>query len=100
MGISVISVAELVYGAHRSTNVGVELAKVEQLTDEIRVFDLRRNEAEVAGRIRAQLSAVGLVIGAHDQLIAAQALANKLTLVTRNVREFERINGLSIETWP
>jgi tRNA(fMet)-specific endonuclease VapC len=55
--------------------------------------------AEVYGRIRAQLGAQGNLIGPNDLLIASIALANNLTLVTHNTREFSRIPELRIEDW-
>jgi tRNA(fMet)-specific endonuclease VapC len=56
-----------------------------------------------AARIHAQIwsdpAAKGRMIGAHDLWLAASALANDCSLVTRNVREFERVPGLSVEVW-
>ena len=52
-----------------------------------------------AAKIRADLSRTGTIIGAYDILIAATALANDLTLVTHNINEFGRVNGLRIEDW-
>ena len=53
----------------------------------------------LAGRIRAKLANAGMPIGSYDLQIAAIALANNLTLVTHNIREFERVEGLQIEDW-
>jgi tRNA(fMet)-specific endonuclease VapC len=53
----------------------------------------------VYGRIRSDLEKKGQIIGPYDLLIGAQALAEKLTLVTNNEREFQRISGLAIENW-
>ena len=55
--------------------------------------------AEVYGRIRAALEAAGTLIGPYDLQIAAIALANDLTLITHNIREFGRVAGLRIEDW-
>jgi tRNA(fMet)-specific endonuclease VapC len=55
--------------------------------------------AEIYGRIRAELEAAGMLIGPYDMMIAAIALANDLTLVTHNTREFGRVAGLKIEDW-
>ena len=51
------------------------------------------------GQIRAQLATLGTPIGPLDLQIAAIALANNLTLVTHNTREFRRVEGLQIEDW-
>ncbi|WP_071190709.1 type II toxin-antitoxin system VapC family toxin [Trichormus sp. NMC-1] len=50
-------------------------------------------------RIRAELSAKGIMIGSNDLQIAAIAMANNLILVTHNVKEFSRVNGLPFEDW-
>lgn len=57
------------------------------------------NAALIYGEIRAQLRALGTPIGPNDLQIAAIALANNLILVTHNLREFSRVNGLPIEDW-
>jgi tRNA(fMet)-specific endonuclease VapC len=51
------------------------------------------------GRLRAELEVKGTVIGAHDMLIAAHALALDVSLVTGNVGEFSRVRGLRVENW-
>ena len=55
--------------------------------------------ANIAGREQARLAKLGTPIGPHDLQIAGIALANNLTLVTHNIREFERINDLRLEDW-
>lgn len=64
---------------------------------EILAFD--HEDARHAGEIRALLSAQGTSIGGYDVLIAGQARARRLTLVTRNQRTFQRAEGLQIENW-
>jgi tRNA(fMet)-specific endonuclease VapC len=55
--------------------------------------------AEHYGRIRSELARAGTPIGGNDVMIAAIALTHNLTLVTHNLKEFERVNGLKIEDW-
>jgi tRNA(fMet)-specific endonuclease VapC len=55
--------------------------------------------ALIGGQVRARLASSETPIGSYDLLIAAIALANNLTLVTHNTREFERVDGLQIEDW-
>jgi tRNA(fMet)-specific endonuclease VapC len=55
--------------------------------------------AKICGEIRVTLQAAGTTIGAYDLQIGAIALANNLTLVTHNTREFQRIPGLQLEDW-
>lgn len=56
-------------------------------------------DAKVAARVRAKLEKEGRTIGSYDLLIAGQALRYKMTLVTSNVREFSRVQGLHWEDW-
>jgi tRNA(fMet)-specific endonuclease VapC len=55
--------------------------------------------AEIYGKIRADLAMAGTPISSNDIQIASIALANHLTLVTHNIREFSRIEGLKLEDW-
>jgi tRNA(fMet)-specific endonuclease VapC len=61
--------------------------------------ELDRQDARVASEVRAYLEGQGRPIGTYDNLIAGQALARNLVLVTHNVREFSRVPGLQIEDW-
>ncbi|CCV09012.1 PilT protein domain protein (fragment) [Mesorhizobium metallidurans STM 2683] len=63
------------------------------------VLEFDREDARHAGDIRAALATLGTPIGPYGALIGGQARARNLTLVTRNVREFERIKNLAVETW-
>jgi len=88
---------ELFYGAYRRHRVAENLARVEAIQFEALEFD--REDARIAGQMRAAMSLAGTPIGPYDGLIAGQALARDLTLVTHNVREFQRVSGLKIEDW-
>jgi tRNA(fMet)-specific endonuclease VapC len=96
-GMSSIVAHELFFGAFRSPRVKDNLAVVEALEFEILDFD--REDAKRAGMIRATLAAAGTPIGPFDVLIAGQALARGLTLLTHNMREFKRVKGLKVEDW-
>jgi tRNA(fMet)-specific endonuclease VapC len=63
------------------------------------VLPLDLEDARHAGELRARLAARGTPIGAYDILIAGQARARGLVLITRNLREFERAPGLNAENW-
>lgn len=97
IGLSAIVTHELYCGAFKSQRRERNLAIVDGLRFEVLAFD--HEDARHAGEIRAALSAQGTPIGAYDILIAAQARARELTLVTRNQREFQRVDGLRIENW-
>ena len=65
----------------------------------VQVLDFDRAAARSAASVRAGLEATGRPIGAMDILIAGQALSIGATLVTNNLREFSRVDGLRIENW-
>lgn len=94
-----IAVFELTYGNARSNRPDVQRAQMETVLNvyEVLAFDLAC--ARIAGPLRASLEAIGTPIGQCDLFIASTALANDMTVVTRNVREFARVPGLRVEDW-
>lgn len=96
-GLSAIVTHELYYGAHKSTRVNENLQKLDGLRFEILDFDAE--DAHEAGVIRAELERVGGKIGILDTLIAGQAKAKGLAVLTRNTDEFKRVSDLVIQTW-
>lgn len=88
---------ELYYGAYKSRRASRNLGLLDQMAFEIVPFDA--SDARVAGAIRSQLEAIGSPIGPYDLLIAGQARARGLVLVTANHREFLRVEGLDCEDW-
>lgn len=99
LGISTITLAELLFGAERSGRPAANLRAVEEFCAPLSVLDFSAKAAAHYGRMRAALAARGTPIGALDLLIGAHALAEGLTLVTNNAREFERLPGLAVENW-
>ncbi|MDO5623075.1 MAG: type II toxin-antitoxin system VapC family toxin [Pseudomonadota bacterium] len=97
VAISTIVLQELIYGARKSQRVAYNLHKIAQL--HFPVLDFTPQDADTAGRIRADLATNGTPIGPYDALIAAQALGRNLTLVTHNTREFRRVPGLRVIDW-
>ena len=96
-GLPSIVEHELLYGAFRGQRVEHNLAQVDGLRFAVLVFD--RDDARQSARIRALLARSGRPIGPYDILIAGQALARNLTLITHNTGEFERVPGLIWEDW-
>jgi tRNA(fMet)-specific endonuclease VapC len=96
-GVSAVVVHELYYGAFRSQRVEQNVARVDALRFSVLEFD--EEDARQAGRIRAHLASKGTPIGPYDVLIAGQARARELTLVTHNTIEFQRVPGLKVEDW-
>ncbi len=90
---------ELDYGAYRSSRQERNLAVLSEFFNEFVSLPFDGHTAEIGGQIRAQLADLGTPIGSNDLLIAAIALANNLTLVTHNTREFSRVAGLQIADW-
>lgn len=99
MCISTITLMELIYGAEKSAAPEKNLAVVEAFAARITVLDYDALAAEHTGQIRAEQAKIGKPIGAYDQMIAAHARSRGLIVVTNNVREFERVDGLRIEDW-
>ena len=91
--------AELYYGAYKSSRRESNLALLERLFDQFDCLPFDDQAAEAYGRVRAQLASQGTPIGPNDLMIAAIAVANDLTLVTHNTREFGRVEGLRVEDW-
>jgi tRNA(fMet)-specific endonuclease VapC len=95
---SIIVAAELRYGCAKKGSAKL-LAKVEAMLETIPVLPLDVPADSEYGGIRSELEAEGQMIGLNDLLIGAHAHALGLTLVTDNIREFNRIRGLSVENW-
>lgn len=96
---STLVVAELRYGAAKSSHPAAEDRKVEELLAFFVVIPFDDAAANAYGGLRARLERAGESIGAIDTLLAAQSLSLSATLVTENVREFRRVPGLTVEDW-
>jgi len=97
--ISVITLAELLYGVEKSARRTPNLQAVEQFTARLEVVPFSPRAAAHFGQIRAELAKLGTLCGAYDMLIGAHARSEGLMLVTNNVREFQRIPGLLVVNW-
>ncbi|MBM4171250.1 MAG: type II toxin-antitoxin system VapC family toxin [Ignavibacteria bacterium] len=99
IGISVITLSELLYGVSKSSKPDENIIALEQFILPLSVVNFTKEDAISYGKLRAKLEMNGNLIGAMDMLIASQALSRGLILVTNNEREFIKIEGLSIENW-
>ena len=99
MAVCSVVKAELFYGAFRSNHPQRTLERQQAFLSQFVSLPFHDEAALLSGRIRAELAKAGMPIGSYDLQIAAIALANDLTLVTHNTREFERVEGLQIEDW-
>jgi tRNA(fMet)-specific endonuclease VapC len=100
LATSSICIHELWYGAEKSSQQSRNEWKLRSfIADDIEVLDFSNEDARAAAQIRAELERKGTRIGEYDTLIAGQALARGMTLVTANTREFHRVQGLQVEDW-
>lgn len=99
ISLSAITVAELEVGAAKSSQSEKAYIALNEFLSPMTIRSFDQKAAHVYGSLRAQLEHAGKKIGAMDMLIAAQALAEGLVLITNNYREFGRVEGLSTESW-
>ncbi len=97
---SVIVRHELMNGALLSSQPVEQAAEVEDLLARLELLDFDAAAADHAADIKADLRRRGRMIGANDILIAGHARSLGLIVVTGNLREFERVDGLRCEDWP
>jgi len=95
---SIIVASELRYGVSKSGSQALEL-RVDAALSAIEIFPFDEPADREYGKLRAQLALKGKLIGPNDLLIAAHALSLGLILVTDNLREFKRVNGLAVVNW-
>ena len=99
MAISSITLAELLHGAEKSNAPVRSLAVVEDFCSRLEVLPYGPKAAQHYGGIRAALEKRGQSIGVNDLHIAAHARSEGLTLVSSNLREFERVEALQLANW-
>ena len=97
--ISTVTYMELVYGAERSANPDQNLRVLEGFAARIDTLSYDIGAATHTGQICAELAAAGTPIGPYDQMIAGHARSRGLIVVTNNVQEFARVEGLRVENW-
>ncbi len=100
--LSVVTASELLHGVHRASNDALRSqrsAYVEGILSRFPLLDIDVRTARMHAQIWSSLRAAGRMIAPNDFWIAASALAHGLTVVTGNVREFDRVPGLSVESW-
>jgi len=105
VALAAVSASELLFGVERANTPERRLRRerfVEALFAAIPIFSFGLAEARVHARVWAPLAASGQIIGAHDLLIAATAVAHGYDVLTDNVREFRRVSGLVVRqpVWP
>lgn len=99
LAISTIVLHELHYGAERSERPDFQRQQVADFSDHLTVCEFDRAAALHAAQIKASLAARGILIGPNDLLIAGHARSLGLKLITGNLGEFSRVDGLRCEDW-
>lgn len=97
--MSSITYAELMHGVEKSAKPEHNLRQVEDLVSRLVVLEYDKKAAAHYGEIRAELERKGTPIGINDFHIAGHARSEGLTLVTNNLKEFDRVQGLRLENW-
>lgn len=99
MSVSVITLGELIYGAHKSQHPQRSMITVNHIRNIFPIIELDQGIIEVFGDIKAKQEKKGECLADMDLLIAATALYMNMTLVTNNIKHFSKIDGLSLENW-
>ena len=99
MCISSVTYMELVYGAERSVDAERNLRVMEGFAARLDVLPYAEGAAIHTGQIRAELATGGTPIGSYDQMIAGHARSLGLIVVTNNIKEFKRVEGVRLENW-
>lgn len=100
--LSVVTASALLHGVHRAATPAQRARRaafVEGLLQRFPVLDVDLATARAHAGVWADLAAAGTRVGPNDLWLAATAIAHGLTLVTANLREFERVPGLLVEGW-
>lgn len=101
LSVAIVTVGELYFGAYNSARVDANLEKVRAFVSPPGPTILAIDDAAVEcfGRFKAELRRAGTPIGDVDLLIAGVAASRGLTVITNNIAHFQRVPGISLETW-
>jgi tRNA(fMet)-specific endonuclease VapC len=102
VALSAITASELLHGIHRASTPGFRVQRerfVEAILARLPIVEFGLETARVHARLWASLAAQGRLVGAHDLLIGATAIAIDYQVATVNVRDFQRIPGLRVQIW-
>ena len=99
IAISSITLAELLHGVEKSQHVAKNLKAVEDFCSRLDVLEYDENAASHYGEIRADLERKGKTIGVNDLHISGHARSLGVILVSNNLKDFERVDGLRCQNW-
>ncbi len=97
--VSVITLMALYYGAYKSHRTASNLAKIKTLENGLEVLHVGPETVDVYGFLKASLEKSGIPLDDFDLILASCALAHNLTLVTNNLKHFQRVEGLKLANW-
>jgi len=97
--LSSVTVSELYYGVEKSSQLEKNLEALKGFLTPFQIINFDHESAKVFGRVRSDLERRGTVIGPYDLQIASIAIAHDLVLVTNNIKEFKKVDGLNLENW-
>ena len=98
-GVSTVSLHELHSGIVRCRQPAIEQVKVDRLIQPMSLIPFDEEAAKRTAETRWLLEQTGQMIGPYDLMLAGQALALGMVLVTHNIKEFQRVPGLMLEDW-
>jgi tRNA(fMet)-specific endonuclease VapC len=99
VAVSVITEGELRTGAAKSSAAARTMERVENFLRPLTILEFTSADASAYATVRGRLERTGTPIGPLDTLIASQAIARKLILISNNEREFRRVPGLRVSNW-
>ena len=102
-GISVITVSELLHGVHRADSEKRRLKReafVEKVIELFPVYPFDLNAARIHARLWAYLAKKGITIGSHDLMIASTSISLGFSVMTSDLRDYGKIEGLKVERYP
>ena len=95
--ISRINYTELIYGAYNSTKISQNLKVIEPFLENFTVLEFTKESSLVFAKEKARLKKSGNIIADMDLMIASIAIENNCTLISNNIKHFERIQNLELE---
>jgi tRNA(fMet)-specific endonuclease VapC len=101
-GISIITVSELLHGVHRADSEKRRLKResyVEKVIELFPIYVLDLSAARIYARIWAHLAKSGVSVGAHDLIIASTCISLGFSVITADIRDFSKIEGLTVERY-
>jgi tRNA(fMet)-specific endonuclease VapC len=97
--VSIISIAELKFGAYNSKKIQSNLGKIENFTNIIQTIGVTSDIADEFGKTKTYLRTHGFIIDDFDILIGVTAIVNKLTLITNNIKHFVNMPEILLDDW-